>query len=173
MANEFKRKISILIVDDDQHDELLIREAFADAAIEGDILFLNSGEELLHYLQRKHSYEFLKGAPLPGLILLDLNMPKKNGREVLREIKSHPQFKSLPVIVFTTSKSQKDVDEIYELGANTFISKPNSYEGFIEVFQILGKYWLGISKLPNPNFSNSDFGSVRDREKESGAFSKL
>lgn len=142
-------KISILIADDDADDRELIRAAFDENSTQHHINFVENGEELLHYLNRHGHYADETLHPFPQLILLDLNMPKKDGREALRELKSNNLFKSIPVIILTTSMEEKDIVKSYELGVNSFIIKPVTYSGLVEFTRVLGKYWFEIAELPN------------------------
>jgi CheY-like chemotaxis protein len=138
----------ILMADDDADDRLLAKDALAECQLAGDLHFVENGEELLDYLNRRGKYTQLAESPRPGLILLDLNMPKKDGREALREIKSDPALRKIPVVVLTTSKADTDIGRIYELGANSFISKPVSFESLVDVMKTIGRYWFEIVELP-------------------------
>jgi DNA-binding response OmpR family regulator len=109
--------------------------------------FLEDGEELFDYLNNKGKYENAEN-PLPGLILLDLNMPKKDGREVLKELKESQQFRRIPVIILTTSKAEEDVLRSYDLGVSSFITKPVTFEELVHVVKNIGKYWFEIVELP-------------------------
>ena len=140
----------ILMADDDDDDRLLARDALSESKVEGDIRFVENGEELMDYLCRRGKYHDQATAPRPGLILLDLNMPRKDGREALREIKSDPELKRIPVVVLTTSKADTDVGAIYELGANSFISKPFQFDALVNVMKVIGQYWLRTVELPLP-----------------------
>jgi CheY-like chemotaxis protein len=140
----------ILMADDDDDDRLLARDALSESKVEGNIRFVENGEELMDYLCRRGKYQDLATAPRPGLILLDLNMPRKDGREALREIKNDPDLKRIPVIVLTTSKADTDIGAIYELGANSFISKPFQFEALVNVMKVIGQYWLRTVELPVP-----------------------
>jgi CheY-like chemotaxis protein len=142
-------KISILIADDDADDRELLQAAFNENSDQHHISFVENGEELLHYLNRNGQYADETLHPFPQLILLDLNMPKKDGREALKEIKADHMLKSIPVIILTTSMEEKDVMMSYELGVNSFIIKPVTYSGLVEFTRILGKYWFEIAELPN------------------------
>ncbi len=141
--------ITILMADDDPDDRLMTREAFEEAHLGNPLEFVKDGEELLDYLLRRGSFENLKGRPLPGLILLDLNMPRKDGREALQEIKAHPALRRIPVVVLTTSKADEDILRSYDMGVNSFISKPVSFESLVETVKMLGKYWFEIVILPS------------------------
>ena len=146
MAN-FQKCLNIVIAEDDEDDYLLIAEALKK---EGNIGFINwakDGEELLNYLDDCDKFDNTSGK-IPHLIILDLNMPKKDGREALNEIKTHPKYKSIPVIILTTSQADADISQAYQLGANSFIQKPFKYTDFKSTMQGLQKYWLNIVKLP-------------------------
>ena len=138
----------ILMADDDDDDRLLTRDAVAEAGLDGDVHFVQNGEELLDYLCHRGRYHAPLSAPRPGLILLDLNMPLKDGREALREIRADPDLRRIPVVVFTTSKADTDIGAIYELGANSFISKPFQFEALVSVMKMLSQYWFKTVELP-------------------------
>ncbi len=142
--------IVILMADDDADDRLLTREAFLENKLNNTLMFVNDGEELMDYLLQQGKFNS-ENAPRPGLILLDLNMPKKDGREALAEIKQNPDLKRIPVVVLTTSKTDEDIFQSYDLGVNSFISKPVSFARLVEVTASLGEYWLQIVKLPTEN----------------------
>lgn len=138
------------MADDDDDDRLLALDALAEAHLEGDLRFVENGEELLDYLRHRGKYKSLTTAPRPGLILLDLNMPRKDGREALREIKADPELRRIPIVVLTTSQADTDIGAIYELGANSFISKPFQFEALVAVMRVLGQYWFKTVQLPVP-----------------------
>lgn len=140
--------ITILMAEDDADDRLMTREAFQECRLNNPLQFVVDGEDLMDYLHRRGQYADEARYPMPGLILLDLNMPRKDGREALREIKSDPALRDIPVVVLTTSKAEEDVANCYSDGANSFITKPVSFAALIEVVQTLGKYWLQIVDLP-------------------------
>lgn len=140
--------VNILIADDDQDDCLLTREAFRECKIANRLHFVHDGEALLDYLKRRPPYDDEQKFPLPGLILLDLNMPLKDGREALMEIKADTALRAIPVVILTTSSAEEDILVSYDLGVNSFITKPVSYSGLIEVIRALGRYWLDIVELP-------------------------
>lgn len=148
MPEQDRRKpngaIKILVADDDADDRFLIKEAFEESSLANTLDFVEDGVELMDYL--KSSYAGDK--ELPGLILLDLNMPKKDGREALKEIKSDPTLKRIPVVVLTTSKAEEDIFRTYDLGVNSFITKPVTFDGLVEVIQSLSNYWRQIVRLP-------------------------
>ena len=143
-----QKSIVILMADDDADDRLLAKDALTECRLAGDLRFVENGEELLDYLYRRGKYSAAASAPRPGLILLDLNMPRKDGREALKEIKTDPELRKIPVVVLTTSRADTDIGRIYELGANSFISKPVSFDSLVEVMKILGRYWFEIVELP-------------------------
>ena len=140
--------ITILMADDDADDRQLTREALEDARLINDIRFVENGEELLEYLRREGKWAAPADAPRPGLILLDLNMPRKDGRTVLKEIKQDPEFRTIPVVILTTSKSDEDVYRSYDLGVNSYIVKPVTFEALVDILQTLEKYWFEIVELP-------------------------
>jgi len=142
------KSIVILMADDDADDRLLAKDALAECRLANELHFVENGEELLDYLNRRGKYVNLANSPRPGLILLDLNMPKKDGRESLKEIKDDPRLRTIPVVVLTTSSADTDISRIYELGANSFITKPVSFDSLVEVMKILGRYWFEIVELP-------------------------
>lgn len=139
----------ILMADDDPDDRILARDALREAQVSNDLHFVNDGVDLMDYLNRRGRHGSLLGSPLPGLILLDLNMPRKNGREALREIKSDLALRRIPVVVLTTSRAEEDLFRTYDLGVNSFITKPVSFEGLVEVMKALKLYWLEIVRLPS------------------------
>ena len=143
------KPLVILMADDDADDRLLAQDAVAEARVNGELRFVENGEELLDYLYRRS--RFATGDAIrPGLILLDLNMPKKDGREALREIKANPDLRRIPVVVLTTSKAESDISQIYDLGANSFICKPVSFDSLVNVMKALGHYWFETVELPGP-----------------------
>jgi len=142
------KSIVILMADDDADDRLLAKDALAECRLAGDLHFVENGEELVEYLQRRGKYTALANSPRPGLILLDLNMPKKDGREALREIKADPDLRKIPIVVLTTSSADTDIGRVYDLGANSFISKPVSFDSLVDVMKTLYKYWFEIVELP-------------------------
>lgn len=139
---------TILMADDDDDDCMLAREALAESRLTTELHFVKDGEELMDYLYKRGKYATPGDSPRPGLILLDLNMPRKDGREALREIKADPQLRQIPIVVLTTSRAEEDVYCSYELGANSFISKPVTFVSLVEVMKTLGKYWFEIVELP-------------------------
>ena len=148
MTNTCKEAIVILMADDDPDDCLLVSKAFEESRLCNDLRFVKNGEELMDYLYQRDKYQNAADAPRPGIILLDLNMPKKDGREALREIKSDPSLRSIPVVILTTSKEDEDVLRSYDLGANSYVTKPVTFQGLVDVVKSLGNYWLEIVELP-------------------------
>ncbi|HTB18012.1 MAG TPA: response regulator [Bryobacteraceae bacterium] len=146
--NRFGKPITILYADDDAEDRMLVREAWDENRLANELHFVEDGEELLDYLRRKGKYTHLADAPLPGMILLDLNMPKKDGREALQEIKADPRLRSIPVVVLTTSKAEEDILRAYDLGVNSFILKPVTFESLVDITRTLSKYWFEVVELP-------------------------
>jgi len=138
----------IVMAEDDVDDQLLVKEALAECQWDADLRFVENAEELLDYLFHRGKYSDGLASPRPGLILLDLNMPRKDGRTVLREIKNTEELRRIPVVVLTTSKADTDVESIYQLGANSFISKPVQFEGLVNVMRLLGQYWFKAVQLP-------------------------
>lgn len=138
----------ILMADDDADDRLLANDALRDSAFQGDVRFVEDGEELVDYLHQRGKFDKAESSPRPGLILLDLNMPRKNGKEVLREIKSDPILKQIPVVVFTTSRLDTDIAAVYQLGANSFVSKPSGYDDLVNIMRELKQYWFSVVQLP-------------------------
>jgi two-component system, response regulator len=144
-----RSSITILMADDDDDDRLLTATALKQSRVLNDIRFVVDGEDLMHYLHGRGAYS--PGglpAPRPGLILLDLNMPKKDGREALAEIKSDPDLRRIPVVVLTTSKAEEDIVRTYDLGVNSFVSKPVTFDGLASVMQTLACYWFDLVELP-------------------------
>lgn len=142
------KPILILMADDDADDRMLTQEALAESRLVNDLRFVKDGEELMDYLHQRGEFADEQSAPRPGVILLDLNMPRKDGREALREIKADPILRRIPVVILTTSKAEEDIFRSYDLGANSFITKPVTFEGLVEVMRGLGRYWLEIVELP-------------------------
>ena len=149
MEDKHKIPITILICDDDEDDCLLTQQALEDAHISNELRFVGDGEQLLDYLYQRGEFSGETGAaPRPGLILLDLNMPKMDGREALRLIKGDPTLVDIPIVVLSTSGLDEDVVRSYKLGVNSFITKPVTFSGLVEAMNVLGRYWLEIVELP-------------------------
>ncbi len=146
--NRLKRSVPILIADDDDDDRDMIRDALKESRLLNNIHSVKDGEELMDYLHHRGKFEDQIENPLPGLILLDLNMPRMDGREALREIKTNLQLRHIPVIVLTTSQAEEDIFRTYDLGVNSFITKPVSFENLVKVMKALGHYWFEIVELP-------------------------
>jgi len=138
--------IDILMAEDDMGDQILVRKAFARSRVVNRLTMVNDGEELMRYLRHEPPYA---KAPFPDLLMLDLNMPKKDGREALAEIKADPALRHLPVVILTTSDADEDILRSYDLGANSYIQKPVTFEKMVDVVRTLSEYWLGIVKLPS------------------------
>jgi len=144
-----KIPISILVCDDDEDDRMLTRQALEDAHISNTVRFVEDGEQLLDYLYQRGPFSGETGeAPRPGLILLDLNMPKLDGREALKTIKEDDTLRDIPVVVLSTSRLDEDIARSYQLGVNSFITKPVTFSGLVEAMNVLGRYWLEIVELP-------------------------
>jgi len=148
MMDPKSKSITILVAEDDLDDQMLLREALEENRLANDLRFVENGEEMMSYLNRTGQYADPASSPRPGVILLDLNMPKKDGRETLREIKSNPEFRQIPVVVLTTSKAEEDILRTYNLGVNSFITKPVTFEALVAVTREIGRYWLEIVELP-------------------------
>lgn len=146
--------IVILMADDDDDDFLLTQKALKQSKLLNKLNRVKDGEELLDYLHRRGKYESDEYVR-PGVILLDLNMPRMDGREALKEIKSDPTLKGIPIVVFTTSKAEEDIYRSYQLGVNSFITKPVTFDNLIEVMKALGTYWFEIVKLPRNDHNDT------------------
>jgi len=140
--------ITLLMADDDPDDRMMAREAFEESRLSNPLRFVSDGEELMDYLCRRGPFADSAAYPFPGLLLLDLNMPRKDGREVLREIRADPALRRLPIVVLTTSRADEDIVRSYELGVNSFIVKPVTFAGLVEVLRTLGRYWFEVVALP-------------------------
>ena len=147
--NRLKRSVPILIADDDEDDRKMIIDALKESRLLNNIHCVKDGEELMDYLYHRGKFTDQVAHPLPGLILLDLNMPRMDGREALRAIKTTPQLRQIPVTVLTTSQVEEDIFRTYDLGVNSFITKPVSFESLVKVMKALGHYWFEIVELPN------------------------
>jgi CheY-like chemotaxis protein len=142
-------RVTILLAEDDADDRLLIKEALAEGRVLNELRAVEDGEELLDYLRRQGRYADPETSPRPGLVLLDLNMPRKDGREALREIKADPDLKRIPVVVMTTSKAEEDIVRSYDLGASSYITKPVTFERLVELMKVMGRYWIEFVELPS------------------------
>lgn len=143
-----KDPITILMADDDDDDYVLTKKALKESKLLNTLVRVKDGEELIDYLLERGEYEG-KEVARPGVILLDLNMPRMDGREALKIIKSDPKLSNIPVVVFTTSKAEEDIYRSYQLGGNSFITKPVTFENLITVMKTLGLYWFEIVELPH------------------------
>ncbi|MDG6026952.1 MAG: response regulator [Candidatus Brocadia sp.] len=137
------------MAEDDPDDRLIIKDAFEEAGVRQVIHYVEDGQELMDYLCLRGKYSWPNHASRPGIILLDLNMPKKNGQEALREIKSDPNLKRIPVVVMTTSKRVEDIGLLYDLGANSYIQKPTDFASFVMIVKTVSRYWFEIVELPS------------------------
>lgn len=149
MPSNLARPITILMADDDDDDRLMTQDALEESRVINNLHMVKDGVELLEYLRREGNYTDASLYPRPGLILLDLNMPRMDGREALIEIKSDPNLKTIPVVILTTSKDETDKIKGYTLGAASYITKPVSFEGLVELMKTLGKYWVEFVELPS------------------------
>lgn len=141
--------IHILLAEDDPDDRMLTQRALQESQMATTCATVNNGEELMAYLYRDGDYaESDEPVPRPDLILLDLNMPRKDGREALREIKSDAELRRIPVVVLTTSEAEQDILQSYDLGVNAFVTKPVTFDGLTEAMQSLGEFWFDLVKLP-------------------------
>ncbi len=140
--------ITVLIADDDGDDRMLIKDAFIENNLQTPLHFVEDGEQLLKYLRREGEYARYKNTPLPGIILLDLNMPKMDGRTALAKIKEDKALRNIPVIVLTTSKADEDIVRTYGLGVNSFITKPVTFEGLLKAVRSIANYWIDTVALP-------------------------
>lgn len=142
------KPITILMADDDPDDRMMTQEAFEESRLANDLRFVENGVELMDYLHRRGKFADPASSPRPGLILLDLNMPKKDGREALQEIKADPKLRNIRIVIMTTSKAEEDILRTYDLGASSYVTKPVTFSALVDVIQTLGKYWLEIVELP-------------------------
>ena len=142
------KMITIVLADDDPDDRQLTRDAFVENRLANSLDCVEDGEELLDYLHRRGKFGNLGNTPLPGLILLDLNMPRKDGREALKELKANPDFRRIPIVVLTTSKAEEDILRSYDLGVNSYITKPVTFKSLVEIVKVLGRYWFELVELP-------------------------
>ena len=143
------KPITILVADDDPDDRQLTKEAFEEAKLVNDLRFVEDGVELLDYLRHKGKYSDPASSPRPSILLLDLNMPRKDGRQALAELKQDPNLKMIRVIIMTTSKAEEDILRTYNLSATSYITKPVTFDALVDVVKTIGKYWLEIVELPD------------------------
>ncbi len=146
--SESRRPVIILYAEDDPEDRMLVEDAMEEGRLANELHFVEDGEELMDYLHRRGKYTELSNRPLPGLILLDLNMPKKDGREALGEIKADPNLRRIPIVVLTTSKAEEDILSSYDLGVSGFVIKPVTFESLVSILKTVTKYWFEIVEPP-------------------------
>lgn len=149
MTTPAPKPIVLLMAEDDADDRLLVKDALEESRVLNVLHFVEDGEQLLDYLRRQGRYSDPETSPRPGLILLDLNMPRMDGREALRAIKADPELRRIPVVVMTTSKAEEDIFRSYDLGASSYITKPVTFERLVELMRTLGHYWIEFVELPN------------------------
>ena len=142
------KPIIVLYADDDPEDRMLAKDAWEESRLANELHFVEDGEDLMDYLHRRGKHEDKRGAPLPGMILLDLNMPRKDGREALAEIKADPRLRMIPIVILTTSKAEQDILSAYDLGVSSFIVKPVSFQGLVDITRTFSRYWFEIVELP-------------------------
>lgn len=142
------RPITVLVAEDDEEDRMLVRDAWKRSRLANELVFVHNGEQLLDYLNRRGEYEDPEKSPRPGLILLDLNMPRVDGRQALKEIKANPRLRTIPVVVMTTSKAEEDIVRTYDLGVNSYICKPVTFDTLVHTVRSLATYWFEIVELP-------------------------
>ncbi|MDN3641046.1 response regulator [Simiduia curdlanivorans] len=142
------KSISILMADDDKDDQLLTRDALEESLVKSTLSIVDDGVDLLDYLRRQGKFAELTHEPLPDLILLDLNMPRMDGRQALAAIKADPNLRRIPVVILTTSKAEEDMLKSYDLGAASYLSKPVTFDGLVELMRSLGRYWVEFVEFP-------------------------
>jgi CheY-like chemotaxis protein len=140
--------IRIVVADDDADDRMMIKDAFAESHLNNPVDFVEDGVELMEYLRREGKFQHMAGQPYPGFILLDLNMPRKDGRTALKEIKEAAELHRIPIVILTTSKAEEDILKTYNLGVNSFICKPVSFDKLVDIVKTVGHYWIEIVALP-------------------------
>jgi CheY-like chemotaxis protein len=148
MMDARPKPITILMADDDADDRLMVKEALDECRLANDVRFVFDGVELLSYLRRQGRYADTATSPRPGLILLDLNMPKMDGREALKVIKADASLRQIPIVVMTTSRAEEDIYRTYDLGVSSYVAKPMTFESLVNVMKTLGTYWFEIVALP-------------------------
>ena len=149
MTQPVQRPITIVIADDDADDRQMTEEALREARLANDLHFVEDGVELIAFLTRTGEYESEKDAPRPGIVLLDLNMPRMDGREALEVIKADPELRRIPVVVLTTSKAEEDIYRSYDLGVSGYITKPVTFDALVKAMTDLGRYWFALVELPD------------------------
>lgn len=140
--------IPILIADDDPEDRVLAREALVESRLGNPLFFVEDGEDLLAFLRHEGRYADRDAFPEPGLILLDLNMPRMSGFEALQEIRADESLRHIPVVALTTSSAMTDVTRSYHLGVNSYITKPVTFDGLVDAMKLLGRYWFDLVEIP-------------------------
>lgn len=146
--NKSSQPIRIVVADDDADDRMMIKDAFEESKLGNPVDFVEDGVELMEYLGRKGKWTHLANQPFPSFILLDLNMPRKDGRTVLKEIKESSELHRIPIVILTTSKAEEDIIRTYNLGVNSFICKPVSFDKLVDIVKTVGHYWIEIVALP-------------------------
>jgi CheY-like chemotaxis protein len=146
--NKSNQPIRIVVADDDADDRMMIKDAFEESKLGNPVDFVEDGVELMEYLNRQGKWTHLANQPFPGFILLDLNMPRKDGRTVLKEIKESTELHRIPIVILTTSKAEEDIIRTYNLGVNSFICKPVSFDKLVDIVKTVGHYWIEIVALP-------------------------
>lgn len=146
--NKSTQPIRIVVADDDADDRLMIKDAFEESKLGNPVDFVEDGVELMEYLNRQGKWTHLTNQPFPGFILLDLNMPRKDGRTALKEIKESAEHHRIPIVILTTSKAEEDIIRTYNLGVNSFICKPVSFDKLVDIVKTVGHYWIEIVALP-------------------------
>lgn len=151
MTNESMTRtpVTILMADDDIEDTEFTQLALEESSVESEFRSVGDGEELLRYLRREGEYENAESSPRPSVILLDLQMPRMGGLDVLKTIKEDKSLSAIPVLVFSTSRAPIDIDSSYDFGASSFVSKPNSFDDLVDTLETLGDYWFGVVQLPS------------------------
>ena len=149
MTRKQTQPINILMADDDEDDRLLTVDALQESRVLNNLFCVEDGVELLEFLRHEGKYSDPASAPRPSLILLDLNMPRKDGREALQELKNDPKLRSIPVVILTTSKEEEDMLRGYDLGCASYITQPVNFEGLVELMRALGRYWIEFVELPH------------------------
>lgn len=140
--------ITVVVADDDEDDRMLVAEALEECGLGGDLRCVEDGAELLEYLRQEGAYADPASAPRPGLVLLDLNMPRLNGHETLAQIKADPELRTIPIVMLTTSNADEDVGRSYSLGVSSYIVKPLTFDELVAAMVALTRYWFGVVSLP-------------------------
>ncbi|MBB3697427.1 response regulator [Flammeovirga yaeyamensis] len=146
--NNYLTPMNIICAEDDPDDRMMTQEAFDECELKGDLTFVENGEELMSYLNRNKQFQELENQCLPDLILLDLNMPKKDGKDCISEIKKDPTLKKIPIVVLTTSNDEDDILKTYNLGVSSYITKPVQFDAMVDIFKTIHQYWFNTVRLP-------------------------